>query len=591
MKVSDFIAEFLAQKGIKYTFGITGGEIVHIFDSIDKNPLIRNICTQHEQAAAMAADAYSRITGNIGVSIGTSGPGATNLLTGVCCSFFDSIPTLVITGQVPRSQLKLKSNSRQIGFQETDIVSIFKPITKYAVLITEPEKIKYELEKCFYLATSGRPGPVLIDIPDDIQRANIEPEKLESFQIPKENTDFYLLEKQIDKAIELINNSERPIIIIGNGVKLTKCENQIRKIIDKLNIPIALTWAAIDIFPHEYPLSVSDFGVTANRPGNFAVQNADLIFTIGTRLDTHETGSDLKAFAREAKRIVIDIDESELEKYSNRGLSVDVLIHADVKDFLKAFENKISNIHLKDISKWKSMIKEWKEKYPICLPEYFKLNEQINPYVFLDILSDEANNKDIIIPEAGCNVTWSFQGWKIKQGQKLFTAYNHSPMGYGVPAAIGACYANNKEPVMCIVGDGGIQMNIHELATIKMHNLPIKIFLMNNNGYGMIQQTQETWLNSRYVGSCFCSGGLPELDFIKIAASYGIPAIEINNHTELREKIRKVLDFNGPVLCNVRIHPKARIYPKLSFGKSIEDSAPFLPRDEFKNNMVVKPLE
>ena len=591
MKVSDFIAEFLAQKGIKYTFGITGGAIVHIFDSIDKNPLIRNICTQHEQAAAMAADAYSIITGNIGVSIGTSGPGATNLLTGVCCSFFDSIPTLVITGQVPRSQLKLKSNSRQIGFQETDIVSIFKPITKYAVLITEPEKIKYELEKCFYLATSGRPGPVLIDIPDDIQRANIEPEKLESFQIPKENTDFYLLEKQIDKAIEIINNSERPIIIIGNGVKLTKCENQIRKIIDKLNIPIALTWAAIDIFPHEYPLSVRDFGVTANRPGNFAVQNADLIFTIGTRLDTHETGSDLKAFAREAKRIVIDIDESELEKYSNRGLSVDVIIHADVKDFLKAFENKISNIHLKDISKWKSMIKEWKEKYPICLPEYFKLNEQINPYVFLDILSDEANNKDIIIPEAGCNVTWSFQGWKIKQGQKLFTAYNHSPMGYGVPAAIGACYANNKEPVMCIVGDGGIQMNIHELATIKMHNLPIKIFLMNNNGYGMIQQTQETWLNSRYVGSCFCSGGLPELDFIKIAASYGIPAIEINNHTELREKIRKVLDFNGPVLCNVRIHPKARIYPKLSFGKSIEDSAPFLPRDEFKNNMVVKPLE
>lgn len=590
MKLSDYIANFLAKQGIKNTFGITGGVIVHIFDSIGKNPEIEHICTQHEQAASMAADAYSRISGNLGVAMATSGPGATNLVTGVACSYFDSIPILIITGQVPTSQLKKESKARQIGFQETNIVSIFKPITKYAVLIEDPEKVRYELEKAVHIAKTGRPGPVLIDVPDDIQRAEINPEALEGFRPIETKKDLLKLEEDVNKVISLIKDSERPIIILGGGIKLAKFQEKAENIIERLKIPIALTWATLDMFPHDYYLSVRDFGVTANRPGNFAVQNSDLIIALGTRLDTHETGSNLSTFTREAKRVVVDIDESELEKYEKRGMKVDILINSDIRDFLDVFEKNINNIKIKDISNWLEKIKEWKEKYPICLPEYYNQEEQINPYVFLDILSDEAREDDIIISEAGCNVTWTMQGWKVKQGQRLFTSFNHSPMGYGLPAAIGACFANNKKQIISIVGDGGIQMNIQELATLKYHNLPIKIFMFNNCGYGMIQQTQETWLNSRYIASNPDSG-VPVPDFIKIVEAYGIKTKLITNHNEIREAIKETLNYNGPILCDVRIHPKARIHPKLTFGRPIEDSEPLLPREEFYKNMIVKPLD
>ncbi len=589
MKLSDYVADFLVKKNIKHTFGITGGVIIHIFDSIGKHPEIENICTQHEQAASMAADAYSRVNDKLGVSIATSGPGAMNLITGTACSYFDSIPSIIITGQAPTSQLREDCKSRQVGFQETDIVSIFKPITKYAVMITDAKKIKYELEKAFYLAQSGRPGPVLIDIPDDLQRAEINPEELESFVPPNEEKDLEKLEQEVKQLIEMINNSERPILILGNGIKLAKREKRIKNIIEILDIPFALTWATLDLFPHYHPLSVRDFGVTANRPGNFAVQNADLIISIGSRLDTHETGSDLSKFARQAKRAVIDIDKSELEKYSKRNFKIDLPINANIKDFVEVFEKNISNVQKKDISLWKEKIKYWKQKYPICLPEYYD-EKPINPYVFLDVLSDETNSDEIIIPEAGCNVTWGMQGWKVKSGQNLFTSYNNSPMGYGLPAAIGASFANNKNSVICIVGDGGLQMNIQELATVVKHRLPIKIFVMNNNGYGMIKQTQETWLNNRFFGSSFESG-LPEINISEIAKSYGLKTITISTHEELKEKINQVLESREPILCDVKINPNARIYPKLTFGKPIEDSAPLLPRQEFLENMIIPPIE
>lgn len=589
MKLSDYVTDFLIKKNIKHVFGITGGAMVHMFDSIGKNPNIKYICTHHEQAAAMAADGYSRTTKNIGVCMATSGPGATNLLTGVGCSYFDSIPLVIMTGQVPRSQLKGDSKVRQIGFQETDIISIFKPITKYAVLITDPEQIRYELEKAFYLAKNGRPGPVLLDIPDDVQRAEIEPEKLKPFTPEYELKNLVEMEDKIDKTIKLIEKAERPIVILGAGVKLGGTERQAKEFIEKLGFPVALTWAAIDVLPQDHALSVRDFGVTANRPGNFAIQNSDLILALGTRLDTHETGNDISTFAREAKRIVVDIDKSELEKYEKRNFPIDVLINSDVREFFEAINRRLYDLRTKDISEWIKKINEWKEKYPICPKRYFESMEQINPYVFLHVLSEKLGSKDIIIPEAGCNVTWAFQGFEIKEGQKLFTAFNYSPMGYGVPASIGACFANDKKSIIAIVGDGGIMMNEHELATIAKHNLPIKIFLMNNQGYGMIQQTQETWLDSRYEASTNEHFYLP--DFIQLAKAHGIEKTEvIRTHEELEEKIKSVLDYNGPVLCDVRIHPKARIYPKLSFGRPIEDSEPLLSREEFEKEMIVKPI-
>lgn len=591
MKLSDYVVDFLVKENVKHVFGITGGAIIHVFDSIGKHKGIDYICTHHEQAAAIAAEAYSRVTGNLGVGMATSGPGAINLLQGVCCAYFDSIPTLYITGQVPRSQMRKGSKSRQIGFQETDVVNTFKPNTKYANVIMEPEDIRYELEKSVYLAKNGRPGPVLIDLPDDVQRAEINPEKLRGYDIPNKKINLSDLEEKVDRTLELIKNSERPVVIFGAGIKLGRSEYKAKEFAEKLGFPVALTWGAMDIVPDNYHLSVRDFGVTANRPGNFTVQNSDLILAIGTRLDTHETGSDIETFARNAKRVVVDIDSSELEKFEERNFPLDVAINYDVNDFFQMFKERteLEGIKTKDISDWKNKIKVWKSKYPICLEKYLKASEQINPYVFLDILSDKANSNDIIIPEAGCNVTWSFQGFKVKEGQKFFTAFNHSPMGYGLPAAIGACFANNRKSIITILGDGGIMMNEHEMATIAKHNLPIKIFLMNNSGYGMIQQTQETWLNSRYEASTKKSFHLP--DFIQLAKAHGINNTEtITNHDELEKGIEKVLEYDGPVLCDVKIHPKARIYPKLAFGRPIEDSEPILERKEFLKEMIVKPL-
>src|SRR3989344_4167296 len=588
MKLSDYLADFLVNQGVKHTFVITGGSIVHAIDSVARNPNIEYICTQHEQAAAMAADAYSRVTGNLGVAMATSGPGATNLMTGVCCSYFDSIPTIYITGQVPRSQLRKKYGVRQLGFQETDVVNMFKGVTKYAKLVEEPKDIKYHLQKAVYLAKSGRPGPVLLDIPDDVQWANIDPNDLIGFNPKKPKTDFNDLENKIDKAIDLLKESERPVIILGGGVRSSNSEYIANEVVQKLNLPVALTWGAMDILPHDYPMSIRDFGVAANRAGNFIVQNSDLILAIGTRLDTHETGANHSTFARSAKKIIVDIDKTELNKYERLGLNVDYLINHKVDDFLNIFNKKIDKVKTKNISSWIKKIAEWKEKYPICLEEYKNKKDNVDPYVFMNVLSKESGEGNIIITDAGSNLTWTMQGFKVKKDQRLFSAFNHSPMGYSLPASIGASFATNK-PVTCIIGDGGIQMNIQELATIKYHNLPIKIFLLNNNGYGIVQQSQDTWFNSKYIASN-PESGVAVPNFIGISKAYDIKTMEISNHSKLG-LVKKVLDYKGPILCDVKVEQHQKIMPKLEFGRSIEDSYPYLKREEFLENMLVKPLK
>ena len=584
MKLSDYVASFLAEQGVRHVFLITGGAAVHLVDSIGKNPDIDFICTQHEQAAAIAAEAYARVTQNLGVALATSGPGATNLVTGVCCAYFDSIPTLFITGQVPRSQLKRDYLVRQLGFQETDVVSIFKSITKSAVLVDNPGKIRYFLEQAVHLAKSGRPGPVLVDIPDDIQRSEVEPDQLESF-IPEEEAKKGI---PVEDVIALLQRSQRPVVILGGGVKLAKAQDKAREFVERLEFPVALTWAGMDIFPSNHPLVIGGFGVSSPRWGNFAVQNSDLILAIGTRLDTHETGADLSTFAREAKRIVVDVDRGELDKYKKRGMEVDITIEADAKDFFNAINDNL-DIPRQDISDWMSKIVEWKAKYPICSREYFRCScrEQVNPYVFMDYLSAASSKGDIVITDAGATLTQTMQGLRVKEGQRLFSAFNHSPMGYALPASIGASFADPDNTVICITGDGGMQMNIQELATIVRHKLPIKIFLMDNRGYGIIRQTQDTWLDSRYEASSE-EGGLALPDFIEIARAYGIRTETISNHRELRAKINGVLYTTGAVLCSVTVNPSAKITPKLTIGRPIEDSAPLLDRKEFLENMLVE---
>jgi acetolactate synthase I/II/III large subunit len=581
MKLSDYLLYYLKEAGVLHAFLITGGAVSNIVNSFDENKNIKYICTTHEQGAAIAAEAYSRITRNLGVAIATSGPGATNLLTGIACAYFDSIPTLYITGQVNTNE------STWENFQETDIVSIARPITKYSVKIQNAEDIKYELDKAIYIAKSDRPGPVLIDIPMNIQRVEIVPENLKSFIPEKKELDEVLLNKKIDETIGFINSSKRPIFILGAGVKLAKAEKETIDLIEKLKIPVVASWGGIDIMPHNHELFVETFGVSAGRIGNFSVQNSDLIISLGSRLDTRQTGGKPQTFARGAKKVIVDVDKNEL--YKNRGINIDVDINFNIKDFLDGMYKNIHKIKTNDFSDWKDIIKNWKEKYPIVDKKYYEENK-VNPYVFMETLSKESIEGDIITNDTGSNLSWAMQGLKAKKDQKIFSAFGNSPMGYSIAAAIGASVASGNKQVICITGDGGIKMNINELETIARYKLPIKIFVMNNHEFGLIKQFQDVWLNSCYKASSV-SGGLGDPDFVRIAKAYDIDACSITSNKEIKQKIREILDFNGPYLCSVEIKCGEKVIPKLEFGKPIEDSSPLLDRDEFKKNMIVKPLD
>lgn len=586
MKLSDYVIDYLADLGVRHVFLITGGAVMNLVDSFRKNDRIDYVCVQHEQAGAMAAEAYSRVTKNLGVAMTTSGPGATNLITGICCAYFDSIPTLYITGQVNTGESKGECKVRQIGFQETDIVEMVKSVTKFAAQVSDPQKIKYCLDKAVHLAKSGRPGPVLLDIPMDIQRVEIDPDKLESF-VPEEKTiNTKEIDNDLEQILELIEKSERPLVLFGAGVKLAKAEAEAEEFIEKSGLPFTMSWAAVDLFGHDHPLFSGTFGVSATRYGNFTVQNADFLLVIGSRLDTRQTGGRPSTFAPQAKKVFVDIDPAEMHK--KRGLESDLAVISDAKNFLTKINKKVEKIKKPEIAAWLSQIKTWKEKYPICLPEYKEQKEKVNIYYFMKVLSEESNPADVVITDAGGNLTWTMQGFAVKGGQQLFSAFGHSPMGYSLPAAIGASFALDKKPIICIIGDGGIQINIQELQTIFYYRLPIKIFVINNNSYGIIKQFQDVWLESRYEASC-PEKGCSFPDFIKVARAYGIATEVIEKHIDLKDKIKKVLAANEPILCDVRIPSDQKIIPKLEFGRPIEDSVPLLDRDEFSANMIVKP--
>jgi len=579
MKLSDYIAEFLAQQ-TKHIFVGNGGCVIHILDSIDKTPGLKNVPCENEQGAAIAAEAYSRVTKKIGVAIATSGPGMINLMQGIACAYFDAIPTFYISGAPPTPHLKGDRKVRQMGFQEMDVVGIVKPITKYAVLLKDSKRVRYEMEKLHYMAVEGNPGPVFLDLPDDLQRAEINPEELERF-IPEKQKNIYELKTLIDDMLVLVKEADRPVIIVGGGVKIGRVEKETNTFIEKSGIPFATTWSTIDLFLDDTPNLIGNFGISSNRAGNFAVQNADLIISLGSRLDTHQTGSNPASFAPKAKKIVINIDNEELNK--NNGLNIDLKIHCDLKVFLPLLNSY--KIETKDLSKWREKINFWRQKYPVCCPEYYNQEDKINPYVFMNELSKETKEGDIIITDAGGTLTWTMQAYKIRSPQSLFSAFNHSPMGYALPASIGAQYAAPEKQIICIIGDGGMQMNIQELETIVYNNLPIKIFLINNGEYGIIKQTQDTWMNSKYVASDPNSGlGFP--NFQKIAKAYELETEEINNHKELNTKLKKVLKYKGPIICDVKLRNGEQILPKLVFGRPIEDLAPLLSREEFKANMT-----
>ncbi|MCG3769727.1 MAG: Acetolactate synthase isozyme 2 large subunit [Nitrosomonadaceae bacterium] len=404
-----------------------------------------------------------------------------------------------------------------------------------------------------------------------------------------QTTNARLPQNLVDQVLSLINQSERPLVILGGGVRLAKAVPLAREFIRKTRLPFTLTWAGMDYLSHDDDLYVGGFGVTSGRPGNFAVQNADLIIAIGTRLDTHETGSNLKTFAREARKVVVDIDPAEQEKYEPRGMHVDVLITADARDFLEAISATLGKLVPRDRSAWLGRIRNWKTKYPICTEEYRRQPARVNPYVFMEELSRLADEDAIIVTDCGSNLIWTMQAFAVHGNQRVISAFNHSPMGYSLPASMGAALAASGRQTICITGDGGLQINIQELATIQRHNIDMKIFVMNNHGHGIIQGTQDNWLDGRHhAADPEC--GLPDPDFKRIAQAYSVQTERIDGHHELVEKICKVLKTKGPVLCNINLPSGTQIAPKLLYGRPIEDSDPLLPRDEFHSNMLVRPI-
>lgn len=583
MLVSDYILNFLIKKKVKKVFLITGGAITFVVDAFSRTKKIEYVCCAHEQASAMMADAYSRLGPNFGATMVTSGPGATNLLTGIACSWFDSIPTIHICGQVNKNELsgfnKSTKNVRQVGFQETDIVSMAKPITKFSYQIKTLNEIPYIFEKAYHMAISGRPGPVLIDVPMNFQRQNIDVTKLKKFIKKKENIKTRNLKKKLNLIIKKINQSKRPILILGGGVKYSKSKDLIKKLISRFNLPIVTTWSGFDCIDHNYKNYIGTIGVYGNRAANFAVQNSDLVLNIGSRLDTRITGGRPETFARNADIISIDIDKNELNK--KRGLNNFLALNYDVKIFLREF------IKLKKYScnyKWIDRCIKWKIQYPRVLEKWRKQKNFVNPYYFIEELSSKLKNSDIIVADDGAHLTWAVQAFKIKFGQEFFSAYGNSPMGYAFPAAIGASIATKKKKVICIDGDGSIQINIQELHTMVQNKLPIKLFILNNSGYGIIKQFQELYLSKRFEAS---GKGVTNPNFKNISKAYGVNYTEIKNHSEINLKLERVLKSNKPEFINVYIKPDQKIEPKLQFGKPIEDLSPLLNRKEFKENMLV----
>jgi acetolactate synthase-1/2/3 large subunit len=590
MTVSDYILKFLVSKNVNNVFLLTGGAISFIVDAFTRNKKIKYTCVGHEQAAAIMADAYSRVGKGYAATMATSGPGAQNLITGIACSWFDSIPVIHITGQVNSFELassnKNKKKVRQVGFQETDIVSIVKPITKFAYQLKNPNEIKYVLEKAFYLSNQGRPGPVLIDIPMNYQRAKIDLKKIKYFKIPKSKPNLLIM-NNIYKIKKLLDKSKRPILIIGGGVRISRAMNELEKFLKKINLPIVTTWSGLDTLDYNHKNYIGCIGVYGSRAANFAVQNSDLVLNFGSRLDTRVTGGRPETFARSAKIVSIDIDKNELNK--KRGLDIFLKINEDLNKFLSIFNLKLKKFKFSASSDWKSICQQWKLKYPSVQSNYCK-QKYVNPYFFFDRLSNSLNKKDIIISDTGAHLVWTIQSFKVKKGQRVFSAFGNSPMGYAFPAALGSSLAHKKKRIISINGDGSIQVNIQELQTMVVNNLPIKLFVINNSGYGIIKQFQELYVNKRYEAS-IPNKGVVNPNFKKISNAYSVNYTEIKNNKEIDKKLKKVLNSKKFEFINVIVNPNHKIIPKLHFKNPIENLSPLLSRSELKKNMIVPVLE
>ena len=581
MIISKYIVDFLVKKGIRDIFFVEGSACASIVVAVARNKKLRYYCPLHEQAGSFAADGYFKATRKMTVMIATSGPGGQNLLNGIAASFYDSCPGFYITGQINSRFIKPTDAIRQHGFQENDIVSMAKPITKYAVMITKAKDIRYELEKAYHLATSRRPGPVLIDVPMDVQRAKV-PKVLRKYT-PAVSKGRQELNK-ISRCVKMLAKAKRPVILLGGGVWLSDAVEQAGKLADKLkNVPVFVTWNMIDYYdPKHYCGRVGTFGGDGR---NFGIQNCDLLLAIGSRISGRITGGMMWTFARQAKKIIVDIDKKEM-KYQQ--VKADLNICCDAKVFIQKLLKTVNPRNSNSGRIWMQRVKKWKLKYPVVKDKYWMQTNSVNPYIFIKYLSSLMKRGDILVHEAGGNCVVTSQAFEAKANKRVFSNNGNSSLGYAFPAAIGACIASGKK-VICITGDGGMNFNVQELQTIKHYKLPIKVFIFGNQAFGITKAYRDTHFNSEYAG-VDADHGVSFPDFVKVAKAYGIKAVNIKDHRDLKRKLKPVLDANEPVICNVNMVGFYDYQPKLGWGTPIEDQYPFLPRDEFRENMIIEPI-
>jgi len=594
MRVSDYIIDYLGEIGVKEIFVFYGGAIATLIDGFRKTNKTKYITALHEQAGGFAAEAYAKVSGNLGVMIATSGPGGHNLVTPIGNCFYDSVPCLFLTGQVPSQFSGEGCAARQVGFQETRIADIVRPITKYSKMITDPKKIKYELQKAIFLAKSGRPGPVLLDLPADVQGAEINPDELESFNNSSHQTsgDLNIIDEKINKFIIDLKNSKRPTILIGGGVRIANALPEIEELQKILKLPFFPTWNAMDVITSDSEYYGGRVGVCGGKGRNFAIQNSDLLLIVGSRLSLRIPGGGFKYFARKAKKYMVEIDPGSFEAQKGK-VKIDEEILCNAKTFLKKLIEKLKTESIPDFSEWNRKVFEWRDKYDPVSKEYFSENSNngyVHPYSFMRILSQEMKPEDIIIADAGGNVTVFSQAFETKKGQRTFSSNGNSPMGFAFPAGIGAWLASNKnQNVVAIIGDGGFNLNMQELQTIKIHNIKSKTIILNNSCYGFTKQFQERKFQASEA--CGPEGYAPP-DFIKIAEAYGVKTIKIstNNEQEIRTKIREMLDSEEAVICDVNTGGYHDYLPRVTGEYPIEDMWPHLPRQEFRENMIIEPV-
>jgi acetolactate synthase-1/2/3 large subunit len=596
MRACDYIVKKLADNNIKYIFILTGGAAMFLDDAIGREKRIQYVCNQHEQACAMAAEGYARITGKMAVVCVTSGPAGTNALTGVLGQWMDSIPVLYLSGQV-RFVTTIASTDlplRQLGDQEANIIDIVRPITKYAVMVTDSQTVRYHLEKAMHLAITGRPGPVWLDIPLDVQSSLVEEADLKPYD-PEEDTvedNPERLEGQVDAVMARLKASERPVVLAGAGVRLAGAAEAFHDMAERLGIPVQVAWNAIDLFPSDHTLYAGRPSTLGQRGANFIFQNCDLLLNLGCRLNVRQIGYTFPAVAREAYKISVDIDPAELKKPT---IKIDMPINADVGEFIRRMDTKLKLRKISEKTAWRSWCRERVQRYPVVLPEYRQKDKPINPYVFSDTLSRRLGANDVVVSSNGSSCVIPIQSMQIKRGQRHLVNSGCAAMGYGLPAAIGACFANGGQRVICLEGDGSIQLNIQELETVCYHRLPLKIFIFNNGAYLSMRITQSNFFQGRLVGESARSGvGFP--DFVKLAKAYGIPACRIRDNGDLEKTIDRVLETDGPVLCDVIMDPEQVFAPRsaskqLADGRIVssplEDMYPFLNEEEFMSNMVI----